>query len=66
MTAVVAGLDGTETVAETRELPVERHAEAAAALAADLRGRGAAELVAAAREHAEAADGAAAGEASDG
>lgn len=66
VTAVVAGLDGTETVAETRELPVERHAEAAAALAADLRGRGAAELVAAAREHAEAADGAAAGEASDG
>jgi hydroxymethylbilane synthase len=66
VTAVVAGLDGSETVAESRELPVERHAEAAAELAADLRGRGAAELVAAAREHAETADDAAAGEASDG
>lgn len=45
--------DGRETVRETRDLPVEDHADAAAAFAADLRDRGAAELVERAREQAD-------------
>ena len=45
----VLSQDGTEEVAETRDLPVERHAEAARALAADLAEDGARELVDAAK-----------------
>jgi len=41
----VLSQDGTEEVAATRELPVERHAETARAFAADLADRGAAELI---------------------
>jgi hydroxymethylbilane synthase len=48
-TVRVLAQDGTEEVAATRELPVERHATAAAAFAADLADRGAAELVARAK-----------------
>jgi hydroxymethylbilane synthase len=48
-TVRVLGTDGREEVAETRDLPVERHAETARALAADLADRGAAELVERAR-----------------
>jgi len=48
-TARVLSRDGTETVRETRKLPVESHAEAAAAFAADLADRGAAELIQRAR-----------------
>ena len=44
-TARVLSRDGTETVRETRKLPVESHAEAAAAFAADLADSGAAELI---------------------
>jgi hydroxymethylbilane synthase len=47
--------DGEERVAETRDLPVGRHARAAADFAADLRDRGAAALVDEAREAADAA-----------
>ena len=49
--------DGTEEVTVSRDLPIERHPEAARELAADLRDQGAAELVATAREDAD-ADGA--------
>lgn len=48
-TARVFSRDGTETVQGTRKLPVESHAEAATAFAADLVDRGAAELVERAR-----------------
>ena len=41
----VLGRDGTEEVAASRDLPVERHARAASELAADLREQGAAELI---------------------
>lgn len=46
--AWVGGSDGSATVAITRDLPVERHADAAGEVAADLAGRGATELIAAA------------------
>jgi len=42
--------DGTEEVSATRDLPVERHPDAAREFAADLADRGAAELVARARD----------------
>jgi hydroxymethylbilane synthase len=45
----VLSRNGREEVAATRELPVERHAEAAAEFAADLAERGAADLIARAR-----------------
>ncbi|PSQ58632.1 MAG: porphobilinogen deaminase [Halobacteriales archaeon SW_9_67_25] len=46
LTAVsVLARDADRTVTATRELPVERHAEAATAFAADLADRGAAELI---------------------
>jgi hydroxymethylbilane synthase len=48
-TVRVQSRDGTEAVAATRELPVDRHAEAAVAFAADLTDRGAADLVRSAR-----------------
>ncbi|MFC7176735.1 hydroxymethylbilane synthase [Halosegnis marinus] len=51
--AQVLGPDGEESVRETRDLPVEDHANAAAAFAADLADRGADELVEAARERAD-------------
>ncbi|WP_224270545.1 hydroxymethylbilane synthase [Haloprofundus salinisoli] len=41
----VLGRDGQETVESTRDLPVETHAVAAAEFAADLRDRGAADLI---------------------
>jgi len=50
VTAAVYGADGEERVAESRDLPVESHAAAAREFAAELRGEGAAELVAQARE----------------
>jgi hydroxymethylbilane synthase len=49
----VLSLDGTETVERTTNLPIEDHADAASALAADLREAGAAELIDRAREEAE-------------
>jgi hydroxymethylbilane synthase len=45
----VQSRDGTEEVAGTRELPVERHAEAAVEFAAALADRGAADLIRSAR-----------------
>ncbi len=45
----VLSQDGTEEVAATRDLPVERHVETARALAADLADRGGAELIERAR-----------------
>ena len=45
----VLARDGSEEVAASRELPVERHAEAAREFAADLAERGAADLIQAAR-----------------
>jgi hydroxymethylbilane synthase len=45
-TVRVLSRDGTEEVTASRELPVERHPGAAEAFAADLRERGAAELIA--------------------
>ena len=45
----VLSQDGTEEVEATRDLPVERHAEAAVELAEELAGRGAADLVERAR-----------------
>ncbi len=44
-TVAVHGADGDTTVTGTRELPVERHAEAAREFAADLADRGAADLI---------------------
>jgi len=48
--AQILSLDGTEVVADTRELPVEDHVAAAREFAATLADRGAADLVDAARE----------------
>ena len=45
----VSSRDGTEEVSATRELPVERHAEAAVEFGEELRERGAAELIERAR-----------------
>lgn len=50
VTAQVLGADGEEVIAESRELPVERHREAAVSFAEDLADRGARKLVAAADE----------------
>jgi len=52
--AQILGHDGSEVIEATRDLPVVDHAEAAADFAADLRDRGAAELIDDAREIAEA------------
>ncbi|MDG5818021.1 hydroxymethylbilane synthase [Natronococcus sp. A-GB7] len=52
-TVTVFDRDGEESVAASRDLPVERHAEAAREFAADLADRGAAKLIDAAREDAE-------------
>jgi hydroxymethylbilane synthase len=51
--ARVLSPDGTESIRDTRDLPVEDHANAAADFAADLADRGAAELVERAREAAD-------------
>ncbi|SDG17342.1 hydroxymethylbilane synthase [Halorubrum xinjiangense] len=51
--ARVLSTDGTEEVADTRDLPVRSHATAAAEFAADLADRGADDLIAEAREAAE-------------
>jgi len=50
----VLSTDGTEEVAETRDLPIRSHAKAAEEFAADLADRGAADLIEAAREETEA------------
>jgi hydroxymethylbilane synthase len=55
-TVRVLATDGTETVKSVRDLPVERHREAARDLASDLAAEGAADLVAAARDDADATD----------
>ncbi len=47
--ARILSTDGTEEVADTRDLPIRNHAKAAEAFAADLADRGADELIAAAR-----------------
>ncbi|MFB6074786.1 MAG: hydroxymethylbilane synthase [Haloarculaceae archaeon] len=52
----VLSRDGTEEVSATRDLPVERHPEAAREFAADLADRGAADLIARAKREAGAAD----------
>ena len=49
----VLSTDGTEEVADTRDLPIESHARAAERFAEDLAERGAAELIQQAREEAE-------------
>jgi hydroxymethylbilane synthase len=49
----VLSTDGTEVVEDTRELPIETHAEAATEFAADLAERGAADLVEAAKDESE-------------
>ncbi|WP_096394974.1 hydroxymethylbilane synthase [Halorubrum trapanicum] len=51
--ARVLSTDGTEEVADTRDLPIRSHATAAAEFAADLAERGADDLIAEAREEAE-------------
>jgi len=48
--------DGEESVAASRDLPVETHAEAAREFARDLADRGAAELIEGARDDAESDD----------
>lgn len=48
-TVRVLSQDGTEAIEATRELPIGRHADAARDFAADLEGRGAAELIKRAR-----------------
>jgi hydroxymethylbilane synthase len=53
----VLSTDGTEEVADTRDLPIRSHAKAAEEFAADLADRGAADLIAAAREAAETDEG---------
>ncbi|TKX79383.1 hydroxymethylbilane synthase [Halorubrum sp. SD626R] len=53
----VLSTDGTEEVADTRDLPIRSHAKAAESFAADLADRGAADLIAAAREAAETDEG---------
>ncbi|VTT85398.1 Porphobilinogen deaminase [Halorubrum sp. DM2] len=50
--ARVLSTDGTEEVADTRDLPIRSHATAAAEFAADLADRGADDLIAEAREEA--------------
>ena len=50
--ARVLSTDGTEEVADTRDLPIRSHGTAAAEFAADLADRGAADLIAEAREEA--------------
>ncbi|GAA0550246.1 hydroxymethylbilane synthase [Halorubrum ejinorense] len=56
--ARVLSTDGTEEVADTRDLPIRSHATAAAEFAADLADRGAADLIAEAREESESEAGA--------
>jgi hydroxymethylbilane synthase len=51
--ARVLSTDGTEEVADTRDLPIRSHATAAAEFAADLADRGADDLIAEARDEAE-------------
>jgi hydroxymethylbilane synthase len=51
--ARVLSTDGTEEVADTRDLPIRSHATAAAEFAADLADRGADDLIAVAREEAD-------------
>ncbi len=51
--AQILSHDGTEVIEATRDLPVADHATAAADFAADLRERGAAELITEARERSE-------------
>ncbi|WP_435098759.1 hydroxymethylbilane synthase [Halorubrum sp. N11] len=53
----VLSTDGTEEVADTRDLPIRSHAKAAEEFAADLADRGAADLIEAAREEAGADEG---------
>ena len=53
----VLSTDGTEEVADTRDLPIRSHAKAAESFAADLADRGADDLIAAAREAAETDEG---------
>jgi len=53
----VLSTDGTEEVADTRDLPIRSHAKAAESFAADLADRGADDLIAAAREAAEVDEG---------
>ncbi|GAB7009444.1 hydroxymethylbilane synthase [Halorubrum trueperi] len=53
----VLSTDGTEEVADTRDLPIRSHAKAAESFAADLADRGAADLIAAAREDTETGEG---------
>ena len=53
----VLSTDGTEEVADTRDLPIRSHAKAAEEFAADLADRGAADLIETAREEAEADEG---------
>ncbi|MFB6105176.1 MAG: hydroxymethylbilane synthase [Halobacteriaceae archaeon] len=48
--AQILSLDGDQVIADTRELPVEDHVDAARSFASDLADRGAADLVDAARE----------------
>ncbi|WP_123620472.1 hydroxymethylbilane synthase [Halorubrum sp. CSM-61] len=50
----VLSTDGTEEVADTRDLPIRSHAKAAEEFAADLADRGAADLIETAREETEA------------
>ena len=50
--AVVCSSDGGEVVERTRDLPVERHAEAATTLASEMADEGAAALIDRAREEA--------------
>jgi hydroxymethylbilane synthase len=50
VTAAVYDAAGEETVADTRDLPVESHATAAREFATELQERGAEDLVAQARE----------------
>ncbi|GAA0520607.1 hydroxymethylbilane synthase [Halorubrum aquaticum] len=52
--ARVLSTDGTEEVSGTRDLPIRSHATAAASFAADLADRGAADLIAEAREEVDA------------
>jgi hydroxymethylbilane synthase len=52
----VLSQDGTETIQVSRDLPVERHIEAAQELAAELAERGAADLIETARRDADDAD----------
>ena len=54
----VLAQDGTEPIQVARDLPAQRHIEAAEELAAELAGRGAAALIEAAKREAGAADGA--------